>query len=53
MTQVALKAETMAHHPDWTNNYNRLTVDLITHDAGEITAKDFELAQFMDQIRRS
>jgi len=44
MTSGALEAEAMGHHPEWLNVYNRLTVDLTTHDAGGITAKDLELA---------
>jgi 4a-hydroxytetrahydrobiopterin dehydratase len=45
MTQVALVAETMGHHPEWFNVYNRVTIDLTTHDAGGITLKDIALAQ--------
>lgn len=44
MTSGAIAAEAMGHHPEWLNVYNRLTVDLTTHDAGGISAKDFELA---------
>jgi 4a-hydroxytetrahydrobiopterin dehydratase len=44
MTSAAIVAESMGHHPEWLNVYNRLTVDLTTHDAGGISAKDFELA---------
>jgi 4a-hydroxytetrahydrobiopterin dehydratase len=44
MTAVAAEAERLGHHPDWSNVYNRVTIDLITHDAGGITAVDFELA---------
>ncbi|WP_287129291.1 4a-hydroxytetrahydrobiopterin dehydratase [Candidatus Cyanaurora vandensis] len=53
MTQVALVAETMEHHPEWFNVYSRITVDLITHDAGGITEKDFALAQKMDELAGS
>lgn len=45
MTRVALLAEQMNHHPDWSNVYNRVTVELVTHDAGGITALDVELAR--------
>jgi 4a-hydroxytetrahydrobiopterin dehydratase len=45
MTRVALLAEQMNHHPDWSNAYNRVTVELVTHDAGGITAFDVELAR--------
>ncbi len=40
----------MGHHPEWSNVYNRVTVDLSTHDAGGITAKDFELAAKLDAL---
>jgi 4a-hydroxytetrahydrobiopterin dehydratase len=45
MTQVALVAEAMGHHPEWFNVYNRVTIDLTTHDANGITLKDIALAQ--------
>ncbi len=45
MARVALLAEQMNHHPDWSNAYNRVTVELVTHDAGGITAFDVELAR--------
>lgn len=44
MTRVALVAETMGHHPDWTNVYNRVAIALHTHDVGGLTQRDFELA---------
>ena len=44
MTQLALVAESMNHHPEWFNVYNRVVIDLTTHDAGEISNLDFELA---------
>jgi 4a-hydroxytetrahydrobiopterin dehydratase len=44
MTAVAAEAERLGHHPDWSNVYNRVIIDLVTHDAGGITALDFELA---------
>lgn len=50
MTEVALVAEGTNHHPEWGNVYNRITVQLTTHDAGGITQKDFDLAQQMDLI---
>lgn len=52
MTQVALKAEKMDHHPEWFNVYNRIDVVLSTHDAGGVTERDFKLAQFMDGVYR-
>lgn len=48
MTRVALAAEKMDHHPDWTNIWNRVDVRLSTHDAGGITALDFRLAVLME-----
>jgi 4a-hydroxytetrahydrobiopterin dehydratase len=50
MTQAALKAEQLDHHPEWSNVYNRVEVTLTTHDAGGVTALDLELAQYLDQI---
>ena len=44
MTRVALIAEKMDHHPEWSNVYNRVAMDLVTHDPPGITALDFELA---------
>lgn len=48
MTRVALKAETMDHHPEWFNVYNRVEVTLSTHDAGGLTEKDVMLARAME-----
>ena len=50
MTRVAMLAEHHAHHPDWSNVYNRVTIELSTHDAGGITALDFELAQAANRL---
>jgi 4a-hydroxytetrahydrobiopterin dehydratase len=50
MTGVALIAEKMNHHPEWSNVYNRVTIDLTTHDAGGITALDLELAEQAEKI---
>jgi 4a-hydroxytetrahydrobiopterin dehydratase len=49
MTTAALGIEKMGHHPEWLNVYNRVTVDLTTHDAGGITSKDIELARLLDK----
>lgn len=49
MTRVALAAEKMDHHPDWSNVYKTVNVMLNTHDAGGLTALDFELAKTMDR----
>ena len=50
MTRVALYAEGCDHHPEWSNVYNRVVVDLTTHDAGGLTALDFELASEMNRM---
>jgi 4a-hydroxytetrahydrobiopterin dehydratase len=50
MTRVALVAEKMDHHPEWSNVYNRVDVVLSTHDAGGITELDFKLAETMDKL---
>ena len=50
MTRVALKADKMDHHPEWSNVYNKVDVVLTTHDANGVTAKDVDLARFMDQV---
>lgn len=50
MSQVALLAERAAHHPEWCNVYNRVVVDLTTHEAGGITRKDLDLAREMERI---
>lgn len=50
MTKAALVAEAMNHHPEWSNVYNRVTIDLTTHDAGGVSARDFALAAKMDGL---
>jgi 4a-hydroxytetrahydrobiopterin dehydratase len=50
MARVALFAEKSDHHPEWTNVYATVTVDLVTHDAGGITARDVALAKEMDRL---
>lgn len=51
MTRVAFAAEAAGHHPEWTNVYNRVTIRLTTHDAGNtITHKDRHLASVIDDI---
>lgn len=52
MSAVALVAEAMGHHPEWSNVWNRVTVDLSTHDAGGLTVLDFDLAARMDALGR-
>ena len=53
MTRVALKADKMDHHPEWSNVYNRVEVLLTTHDAGGITALDVTMAGFIDEAAQS
>lgn len=48
MTRVALKAEQMDHHPEWSNVYATVDVLLATHDADGVTALDLELARYCD-----
>ncbi|MBS1506444.1 MAG: 4a-hydroxytetrahydrobiopterin dehydratase [Bacteroidetes bacterium] len=51
MARVALLAEKMNHHPNWSNVYNKVTIELSSHDAGNIvTAKDRKLAKAIDQL---
>ncbi len=50
MSSVALVAEAMGHHPEWFNVYNRVTIDLTTHDAGGITQKDVDLARKANEL---
>jgi 4a-hydroxytetrahydrobiopterin dehydratase len=51
MTRVALLAEQMNHHPWWSNVYNRVEIELQTHDAGNVvTTKDRELAAAIDRL---
>ncbi len=50
MTDVAREAEALNHHPEWFNVYNRVVIDLTTHDAGGITALDFELARRAEDL---
>jgi 4a-hydroxytetrahydrobiopterin dehydratase len=49
-TRVALAAETMGHHPDWSNAWNKVVIDLSTHSAGGLTRNDFELAGKIQEI---
>lgn len=51
MTRVALLSETQAHHPEWSNVYNRVSIALTTHDAGNmVTEKDRRLAADIDDL---
>lgn len=53
MTRVALLAETIDHHPEWSNVYNRVDILLTTHDAGGLTERDVRMARFIDDIASS
>ncbi|MEH6517947.1 MAG: 4a-hydroxytetrahydrobiopterin dehydratase [Halioglobus sp.] len=50
MSQVALLAEAMNHHPEWSNVYGKVIISLTTHDAGGISRRDFELAHKINEI---
>lgn len=50
MTQVAILADRLEHHPEWSNVYSRVTIDLTTHEAAGISQRDFELAQKINEI---
>ena len=53
MTRVAMLAEKLDHHPEWSNVYSTLDVTLSTHDAGGVTAKDIEMAKAMEGFFRA
>ena len=50
MTKVALIAEAMGHHPEWSNVWNRLTIALTTHDTGGLSNLDLEMARRIDAL---
>ena len=50
MSRVALLAEAMNHHPEWSNVYNRVDIHLTTHDASGITERDFALAGKINRL---
>ena len=50
MTQVALAAESMNHHPEWSNVWNKVVIDLNTHSVKGISSLDFQLAAKIDEI---
>jgi 4a-hydroxytetrahydrobiopterin dehydratase len=50
MTQVAAVAEEQDHHPDWSNSWNRVVIELRSHDAGAVTERDHRLAEAIDRI---
>jgi 4a-hydroxytetrahydrobiopterin dehydratase len=53
MTRVALYAETVNHHPEWSNVWNRVEIRLTTHDANGLTQKDIDMASWMNGIYNS
>lgn len=53
MTRIAFECEAQEHHPDWSNEYNSLTISLSTHEAEGVTEKDFKLAQSIEDIIES
>ena len=53
MTQVAILAEQMNHHPEWCNVYSRVTIDLTTHEVSGISRLDFELAHKINHLGNS
>ena len=52
MTKVALVAEALDHHPEWSNVWNRVSIDLITHDTAGLSHLDVQLAQRIDGLTR-
>ncbi|WP_292052349.1 MULTISPECIES: 4a-hydroxytetrahydrobiopterin dehydratase [unclassified Brevundimonas] len=50
MSRVAIQAEAVQHHPEWSNVWNRVEIVLTTHDAGGVTQRDIDLARFIDSI---
>ena len=50
MTRVALHADKVDHHPEWSNVYNRVEVLLTTHDVGGVSPRDVEMARFIDAV---
>jgi len=50
MTRAAMEIEKMNHHPEWFNVYNKITIELTTHDAGGITENDVNLAKILNSL---
>merc|ERR1719435_370976 len=53
MTRVALKAETMDHHPEWFNVYNKVQITLSSHDVQGLSSRDMTLANFIEKVASS
>ncbi|MGI0061280.1 MAG: 4a-hydroxytetrahydrobiopterin dehydratase [Nitrosotalea sp.] len=51
MCKAAIHIEKMNHHPEWFNVYNKISVDLVTHDAGGITQNDVSLARTLNSLK--
>ena len=50
MTRAAMEIEKMNHHPEWCNVYNKITIELTTHDAGGVTENDIDLAKILNSL---
>tara|TARA_B100000579_G_scaffold32766_1_gene22898 strand:+ start:64 stop:351 length:288 start_codon:yes stop_codon:yes gene_type:complete len=53
ISKVALLSEKMDHHPNWQNTYNKVTIELTTHDIGGVTTNDIKLAEAIDKLINS
>jgi 4a-hydroxytetrahydrobiopterin dehydratase len=50
MTSVAIVAQAMDHHPDWSNSYRRVTIELKSHDINALSERDFDLAEQINEL---
>lgn len=50
MASVAIEAQQMDHHPDWSNSYTKVVIDLMSHDVDGLSDRDFELASIIDSL---
>jgi len=50
MTRVAAEAERLDHHPDWSNSWNTVVIDLVSHDRGGLTERDRDLADAINRV---